>query len=169
MLIVAAVAAVVGGGIFWYTMSSEQDIELVDQTTTGQTQLLQSTDSANGETPAPAGDTSQLRGKNILNIGPQSAGNSLIVDLVNLVNPGFVAVYQADSKGQAGRLVAASPLLRAGASADLVVKAALRANTTYVISLHNDDGDGKFNAAKDLILNNVSGKPVVQNITTSAN
>jgi hypothetical protein len=168
LLAAAAVATIVGGGIFWYITASEKDVELVDQTTTGQTQLLQSNNSNSGEAQVPAGDTSQLRGKNILNIGPQSPGNSLIVDLVNLVKPGYVVVHQADSKGQAGRLIAYSPLLKAGSSEDLVVRAALRASTTYVVSLRNDDGDGKFNADKDLILNNVSGKPVVQNITTSA-
>jgi len=167
LIIAAAVAAAVGGGVYWYSVSSEPEIEPVNLTTTEQhAQANNSNSQAN--TVVPAGDPSQIRGKNILNIGPQSPGNSLIVDLVNLVKPGFIVIYQANSKGQAGTLVAASPLIKAGTSEDLVVKAILKGNTTYVVSLRNDDGDGKFNAAKDLILNDINGEPVVQNITTSS-
>lgn len=167
MLIAGAVAATVAGGIFWYTINSEPDIPAVDMPTI-QNSASNSNDTTKPTNTPPAGDLTQLKGKNILNIGPQSPGNSLIVDLVNLVKPGFVVIHQANSKGQAGTFVAASPLLKAGTSEDLVVKAALRANTTYVISLRNDDGDGKFNASKDLTLSDIKGQQVVENITTSA-
>ncbi len=167
MLIAGAVAAATAGAIFWYTVKSEPDVPVVDMPT-----ILNSANNTGSNTnkPAntpPAGDPNQLKGKNILNIGPQNPGNSLIVDLVNLVKPGFVVIHQANSKGQAGTFVAASPLLKAGTSEDLVVKASLRANTTYVISLRNDDGDGKFNPTKDLVLSDVKGQQVVENITTA--
>jgi hypothetical protein len=166
MLIVAAVAVVVGGGVYWYSKSSEPKIEPIDLPTG---QNLQA-NNANGQTNTvvPAGDPSQIKGKNLINLGPQKPGNSLIVDLVNLVKPGYIVVYQATSQGKAGSLVAVSPLIKAGTSEDLVVKAALRPSTTYVVVLRGDDGDGKFNATKDIQLNDVNGKPVSQNITTSS-
>jgi hypothetical protein len=167
LIIAAAVAVVAGVGIYWYSISSEPKTGPVNITTghNGGEQVNNSNTPTNNA--IPAGDPSQVKGKNLINLGPQSPGNSLIVDLVNLVKPGYIAIYQANSKGQAGNLVAVSPLIKAGTSEDLVVKVPLKASTTYVVSLRNDDGDGKFNAAKDAILNDVTGKPVVQNITTS--
>lgn len=167
LIIAAVVAAAVGGGIYWYTISSEPEIGPVNIKVDDQNAQEQPANSNVPGNVPPAGDITQIKGKNILNVGPQVPGNLLIVDLVNLVKPGFIAVHQADSKGQAGQLISSSPILKAGTSEDLVVRAALKGNTTYVISLRNDDGDGKFNATKDVILNDVNDKPVVQNITTS--
>lgn len=169
LLIAAGVAAVAGVGIYVYTLNTEPDLGLVS--TVPGNQQIHSDTNTNSNKPgakAPAaGDTSQLHGKNIMNVGPQKAGNQLIVDLVNLVKPGYIAVYSANSKGEPGSLVSVSPLIKAGTSQDLVVKTNLKANTTYVIELRNDDGDSKFNAAKDLVLFDASGDQVMVNITAS--
>ncbi len=166
LLIAGAVAAAVAGGIVWYTVQSEPDVAVVDL----KMATTEETKPANNEAPAnvpPAGDMSQLKGKNLLNVGPQEAGTGLIVDLVNLVNPGFVVIHQANNRGQAGAFEASSYLLKGGTREDIVVNANLKSNTTYVVTLRNDDGDGKFNAEKDLVLSDTKGQPVILNITTA--
>lgn len=82
-------------------------------------------------------------------VATQLAGNWVTVDNLSLSKPGFVVIHEATSNNQPGKIVGASNWVAAGTKQDLEVKATITSGKKYFAMLHYDDGDKKFDSAKD--------------------
>jgi hypothetical protein len=116
-------------------------------------------------TTTPNSDVAVPKTKNAVTVTGQKAGNSIVIDEVSLQKPGYVVIH-ADDKGKPGAIVARSGLVSAGTKQDLVINYAAKAGTVYYVMLHSDNGDGKFDAAKDLPIMGADAMAVMASFTT---
>jgi len=89
--------------------------------------------------------------------------------VVYLENPGFVVIHE-DSAGTPGKILGASSLVPAGETKNvpIALSRATKDGEIIYVMLHLDDGDGKFDAAKDKpALDSVSGEPVMMVVMVS--
>lgn len=90
-------------------------------------------------------------GPNSIYVADQKPGRTMSVFQVQLEAPGFVVIHK-DMNGTFGPIIGATPLVQAGTTNRIAVslnEAITNGQQLYAM-LHRDDGDGKFDAAKDL-------------------
>jgi hypothetical protein len=101
-------------------------------------------------------------------VADQYPGNVVYVSSAQLANGGWV-VIQKDNAGKPGAVIG-STWTDAGINP---VKVTLSEKTvdggTYYATLHSDDGDKKFDAAKDPAIKNASGDDIVVKFKASTN
>jgi hypothetical protein len=115
--------------------------------------------SQNGAPVTIPGDNDQIElptAENSIIVSDQRVGSTIDIDQLQLMEPGYV-VIKTSAAGQPGTIVARSNLLSAGTKQDLVISYSAKAGTYYAV-LYKDDGDGKFDAAKDIALNSTDGQ-----------
>lgn len=77
---------------------------------------------------------------------------------VQLEAPGFVVIHK-DLNGAFGPIIGSTPLVQAGTTTQIAVSLdeAITDGQKLYAMLHRDDGDGKFDAAKDLPVKDTFG------------
>lgn len=89
-------------------------------------------------------------GENAIYLADQKPGNMVNVSMAVLGGKGYVVIHETKD-GKPGKVLGASALLDAGENLNVPISlsAPLVDGQAYVAMLHIDDGDGKFDAAKD--------------------
>lgn len=128
------------------------------------------------ETTEKTGDTylaqisasaSATDGKNSLAVDNQPAGTAVTVSSVMLEKNGWVAIHE-EQNGTPGKILGAQLFLAGTSSGKVDLLRGTVANGTYDAMLHADDGDHKFDPAKDLPLKNAAGMPIMVKFTARA-
>jgi hypothetical protein len=125
------------------------------------------------ETPAPGEETastSAAQSANGIVMSDQFPGNVVYISSVQLNASEWVAIH-GDNKGQPGDVIGYASV----SSGTNPVKVTLTKSTVeggvYYAVLHSDDGDGKFDVAKDLPLKDSDGNVIMRifHATATAN
>ena len=105
-------------------------------------------------------------GLNTVTADSQPAGESVVV-AVELQKDGWVAVHE-DMDGKPGRILGAQ-LFSAGANTGKVeLLRATQGGKRYYAMLHADDGDGRFDHAKDLAQENAANAAITDEFMATA-
>lgn len=123
------------------------------------------------EAPSPSSDSAGLAvGQNSIYVADQAPKRDVSVAVVRLQRPGFVAVHE-DAAGTTGGILGVSERLPAGETQNpgpIQLSRLTQDRETLYVMLHFDDGDGVFDAVKDLpALDSVTRQPVMMIITVS--
>ena len=111
-------------------------------------------------TPSNTTDVSLNAGNKII-MNDQYPGNVVYISSVQLVNAGWVVIH-ADNAGQPGEIIG-SAWANAGISpVKVTLTKSMLDGKTYYAMLHSDDGDKKFNAAKDMPLKDSAGNIIMK-------
>lgn len=144
----------------WETMDMRHMEQMMDM------MKMMGTSSGQGMVPSPSGGLSpadhdahhpdtllsgQGIGPNSIYVADQKPGSSLTVFQVQLEAPGFVAIHK-DMNGAFGPIIGSTSLVQAGTTTQMAVSLnePIRNGQKLYAMIHQDDGDGKFDAAKDL-------------------
>lgn len=147
-VILALIAiAVIFGGVYLYMSQNKvvapEDVTNMNSNVNG--------DEIIGELPGDPPDVDPtVPTSDTIAVSTQIAGDSVTVDNAFLEKVGFISIHEVDSKGKPGAVIGVSGLLTAGVKQDLEIKAMLKPGAKYMAVLRVDDGDKKFNVAKDL-------------------
>jgi hypothetical protein len=118
-----------------------------------------------GTTTPPTGTPSLSQNRIV--IGDQYPGNVINVSSVQLVNGGWVVIHK-NNNGQPGAIIGQT-YFDAGINTGRVTLSQVTVEGgTYYAMLHSDDGDKKFDAAKDLPLKDSAGNIIMQIFHASA-
>ncbi|MDD4988833.1 MAG: hypothetical protein PHV42_00190 [Candidatus Pacebacteria bacterium] len=128
--------------------------------------LTRNSSTSNTEaSPSPTEMTSV--GGDKVSVGDQFPGSKLYLDSVTFANGGWVVVHES-TNGQSGKIIGEAyfPAGTNPGSVDLGNNK-LVAGNEYVVMLHSDDGDKKFDATKDLPLTDDQGNIIMKVIKAS--
>jgi hypothetical protein len=92
---------------------------------------------------------------NSISTQPQTDGDVLTIDSVNLTKPGFVVIHKSTKEGTVGAVVGYSELLPAGShtSLDIDISPVAKIGDMYEAMLHEDTNNNKkFDAGTDMEL-----------------
>ena len=147
--VIAIIALIViAGGVYWYI---SQNKAVAPETNTGTEQTDNPDANFIGDVPGDSPDNNPtIPTADTVAVSTQVTGSSVTIDNAFLEKPGFISIHEVDSKGKAGAIIGTSGLLGIGAKQDLEVKATLKAGSKYIAMLRVDDGDKKFDTAKDV-------------------
>ncbi len=158
VLVIIIIVAAVGA----YLVVRHQGAQLSNQVPNYQSNYSSnSASNANQQSnsPAPTAPSDSVA------VSTQRAGNEVDIDQVKLSQPGFIEIHEVVD-GKPGKIIGGSKLLPAGTRQDVIIKVAIVAGKSYIAMLHVDDGDGKFDAKKDLPLMN-NGQMVMAKFTVA--
>ena len=111
-----------------------------------------------------------LLGNNAIYVPDQKPGKTVTVHTAVLEDKGFAVIHQ-DANGMPGTILGSSRLLAAGASeaGDVTLSRDSRNGEALFAMLHADDGDGKFDAAKDKPLLDDQGNQITMRFMIDIN
>ena len=110
------------------------------------------------------GEVTIIENEELLSVSDQVAAGSIAVGTALLEKPGFVVVHE-NAGGQPGDLIGASHFLSAGNNSGIKILVTTSAGNSYLAMIHNDDGDGAFNAENDRPATDGSGNTIVSEFT----
>ncbi len=124
-----------------------------------------------GKEPDSTSDSSGLIvGQNAIYIAEQAPGENITVSVVHFETPGFVVIHE-DTNGVPGKILGASGLLPSGETKNappIALSRATKDGETLYAMIHLDNGDGKFDAAKDNpAQDKIGGAPVMMIVEVS--
>lgn len=100
-------------------------------------------------------------GVNRITMTDQYPGNVVYISSVQLAKPGWVVIHK-DNAGKPGDVIG-SKLFQAGINpGSISLSSPMVDGQLYYAVLYNDDGDGKFDIAKDLPLKDASGNTIMK-------
>lgn len=142
MLIVLGV--IVLGAAGWYAWSLSRNAENIAQNQPADT------------------TTGLIVGKNAIYASDQLPSISATIDLALLEKPGFVAIHESVN-GKPGAVIGKSPYLDAGENEYVIVPLSRisKDGEKMFAMVHLDDGNGVFDAAKDLPAKAENGEPIM--------
>lgn len=137
----AVIILAVGG---WYWWLSNQ-------------QVVQAPETSNKTTSAPL-----MTGKNAIYVGEQLPSKNITVSLASLEKPGFVVIHESKN-GKPGGIIGKSNLLSAGENKNILVDLSRVSRDGEVLfaMIHLDDGDGVFEASKDIPAAGTQGSSIM--------
>lgn len=99
---------------------------------------------------------------NVVNLSGQVAGASVMVDLVEFEEGGYVVIHE-DKEGKPGKIIGVSEYLTKGSVSKLTVELDRNSQDGEVLyaMLHSDNGDRVYQAVDDLPIKDVRGGLVV--------
>jgi hypothetical protein len=100
-----------------------------------------------------------LSGENAILVRDQKPGIIVNVELVALENAGWVVIHE-DNNGILGNALGAQLFLAGVNSGTVELLRGMEAGNTYYAVVRQDDGDGAFDLARDLLLSDGRGNPV---------
>ncbi|MEI6221874.1 MAG: hypothetical protein WCP97_03835 [bacterium] len=100
--------------------------------------------------------------KNSVMVGMQQPGTTVLLSLITLEKEGWVAIHENDNE-KPGKVIGSQYFGPGASSGVITVNPALEKGKTYFAVIHSDDGDKKFDAAKDLLLKDDSGNIILKN------
>lgn len=111
-----------------------------------------------------------LIGNDAIYVPDQKPGKTVEIHTVVMSDKGFVAIHQ-DSNGKPGAIIGTSKLLPMAGSEGVVITLSRETRNQEVLFavLHKDDGDGVFNATKDLIVRDDADAEVMIRFTIDVN
>ncbi|MBI2483252.1 hypothetical protein HYV74_03695 [Candidatus Uhrbacteria bacterium] len=112
--------------------------------------------STSDDAPQPAASAPNVTGKLTLLVRDQQPGKTALIDMVNTDRAGFVVVHE-DMEGKAGSIAGASARLMAGEARRVPVPMTVHSGLSHWVMFHVDDGDGAFNAEKDMPMRDADG------------
>ncbi len=112
------------------------------------------------------GEKSMAANENMLAVNDQNAGNSVAIAEVVLEVKSWVAVHE-DRAGAPGNILGARLFAAGKSSANVELLRATAPGKVYYAMLHRDDGDGKFDHAKDVPMKNAAGQIIVVKFNTA--
>lgn len=149
-IIILIVILILAGAWWWTSKNKAKDTQAPVQ---NNEQTQNSQDDSSEEVVAPPA-TNILASTDSIVVTDQGANSSSVtVDNINISKPSFVAIIIPGAAGKADQIIGTSGLLTAGAKQDFEVNLKtgikLNANTDYTAQIYMDDGDKKFDMAKD--------------------
>jgi hypothetical protein len=129
----------------------------------------------NGSTTNPNGtnatSTDQVSDANEINrivVADQYPGNVVYISSAQLANGGWVEIHK-DNNGQPGAIIGSTYVEKGIAPVKITLNDKTVDGQLYYAMLHSDDGDKKFDAAKDLPLKDSRGNIVMKTFRASTN
>lgn len=143
IIAVIALAALIGGAAYWRERQAALEPEAPSAGPGAATQPI-------------------IVGKNAIFVADQPPGSGITVGFALIERDGFVAIHE-ERAGTHGAVIGASALLGMGESRNVDVSLDRRSQDgeTLFAMLHADDGDGTFDAAKDLPVRDAEGRIIV--------
>jgi len=110
-----------------------------------------------------------LVGKNAIYVPDQKPGSSVSIHTFVLETKGFAVIHE-DASGKPGPIIGTSNLLKAETGTVVVTLARASRNGEFLYAmLHKDDGDGKYDTAKDLPIMDDAGNPIMMRFKIDIN
>ena len=106
-------------------------------------------------------DQSSTGTTNRVSLLDQYPGNVVYLTSVQLSSPGWVVIH-ADNQGQPGEIIGSTYFDKGINPGKITLTKSMIDGGTYYAMIHSDDGDKKFNAAKDLPIKNSAGSIIMQ-------
>lgn len=152
-LIAILVAILALAGLWYYFSGIPEGATPADTISTGNT-----TNTTSG---------SRIAGDAIY-VPDQKPGDSVNIGLVDIQDGGYVVIHEADN-GVPGAIVGASVLLSSGEKQNVEVNVSreLDEGEEFIAMLHNDNGDGTFNAADDAPVQDENGNVIFMRFMVS--
>jgi hypothetical protein len=128
-------------------------------------------DSPEDETPDNTNATSTVSntpGVNAIVMSDQYPGNVVYLSSVQLSKAGWVEIHK-DNKGQPGEIIGTAWVDAGVNPVKVTLTSPIVDGGTYYAMLHSDDGDKKFDAAKDLPLKDANGNVIMRIFKGSVN
>lgn len=127
----------------------------------------------NKSTPTPSGE--QLSNENVSNTGSinrivmsdQYPGNVVYISSVQLSQPGWVAIAK-DNGGQPGSIIGSAYFDKGINPGKVTLSESTVEGGTYYAIIYTDDGDRKFDVAKDQPLKDMNGNTIMKVFHASA-
>jgi len=115
----------------------------------------------------PTTTTDQTGAINRIVMSDQYPGNVVYLSSVQLAAPGYVAIHK-DNNGQPGAIIGYTRFDAGINTGKVTLTQPTVEGGTYYAMLHNDDGDGVFDATKDAPLKDSRGNVIMQIFHASA-
>lgn len=110
----------------------------------------------------PIGNEQQnLSGSNRIVMSDQFPGNIVYIATVELAQDGFVVIHKSNN-GQPGAVIGTEFFTRGTQPGSIDLTENTVDGSSYIAELHIDDGDGKFDATKDLAAKDSTGAVVMK-------
>lgn len=115
--------------------------------------------------PSPT-ETPLSEGPDSVAVSAQFPGNTLYLDSVTFANGGWAVVHES-ANGQPGKIIGEKYFPAGTNPGSIDLGSAMVAGNEYIVMLHSDDGDKKFDATKDLPLKDAQGNIIMKIIKAS--
>ncbi len=115
-----------------------------------------------------ASTTATTTSVNRIVVSDQFPGNIVYISSVQLDKPGFVEIHK-DNNGTPGAYVGSQYFDAGINNGKITLTSPTVEGGTYYAMLHSDDGDKKFNPAKDLPLKDASGNIIMRIFHAASN
>lgn len=103
---------------------------------------------------------------NRLSVSDQFPGQLVYVASVTLQSPGFVVIHKIVN-GAPGEIIGSAYFRSGSRPGQVELRSRTQEGVRYVAMLHSDDGDGRFDAAKDLPIKNSRGGIIMVEFTAT--
>lgn len=152
LIIAVVIVLLIAGGWYYLGGGTKEEIPADKTTSTDET-------------------TSGLRiGSNAIFVSDQKPGNSVTVGFADIADGGYVVIHEV-TDGNPGAIIGNSAFLSSGElqniSVDLLSET--EEGKELIAMLHNDNGDGLFNAADDAPVRDENGNIVLMRFTVLEN
>lgn len=98
---------------------------------------------------------------NRLVVTDQFPGTIVYISAVELADNGFVVIHRESTDGKPGEIVGSEFFDRGTNPGQITLVRTTNDMDSYFAMLHKDDGDGRFNAAKDLPIKDSKGQVIM--------
>lgn len=115
----------------------------------------------------PTTAPSAVTGANTIVMSDQYPGNVVYISSVTVANSSWIAIHK-DSNGQPGDLIGTAWVDAGTSPVRITTTAPIVDGAAYYAMLHSDDGDKKFDPAKDLPLKDSNGNAIMRMFRGSA-
>ena len=152
-IIILIIVIVLAGGAWWWSHKKTTPTDTTNNTQTEQTNQKNNTSDKDDEIIGqPA--TNQLASSDSIAVSDQAkVATSVTIDNVNISKASFIVITIPGKNGATDQIIGTSGLVSPGMKQDLEVNlkagTKLDSNIEYTALLYADDGDKKFNVAKD--------------------
>lgn len=119
------------------------------------------------DTTTPSTKNTSGLSQNRIVVGDQYPGNVVNISSIQLAKGGWVVIHK-DANGQPGAIIGQTYFEAGLNTGRVTLSEVTREGGTYYAMLHADDGDKKFDAAKDLPLKDSNNSIIMQIFRTSA-
>ncbi len=116
-------------------------------------------------TESPAADANEV---NRIIVSDQYPGNVVYISSVQLANSGWVEIHK-DNAGTPGAIIGSAWFDKGVNPGKVTLTEKTVDGSTYYAMLHSDDGDKKFDSAKDLPLKDSKGNVIMKLFKATSN
>lgn len=117
----------------------------------------------NGNLASP---TEVAMGGDRLAVSSQFPGNILYLDSVTFANGGWVAVHESDA-GKPGKVIGSKYFAKGTNPGSIDLSSSMVEGKEYIVMLHADDGDMKFDEVKDPAIRDSLGNVIMTTVKAS--